>query len=149
MRQQRQIRLTPQRQAVLDVVRASKNHPTAMEVLEQVRARQPQIAYSTVYTALTALVEAGLLMELRIAGHPARYDARTEAHHHALCTRCGRIVEAELALTHEQWRQLARQTGYRVEDVHIEIYGLCPECQNRARREDWSGREGPQTADGR
>lgn len=127
----RPIRMTLQRQAVLDVVRRSHDHPTAMEIFERVRAEHPTIAYSTVYTALHALVEAGLVTEIRLGGHATRYDGRTEHHHHLVCTGCGRVVEVEAELCHCRVETIAEQTGFQVLDAQIELKGLCPECQSR------------------
>lgn len=126
----RPIRMTLQRQAVLDVVRRSHDHPTAMEVFERVRAEHPTLAYSTVYTALGALVEAGLVTEMRIGRHPTRYDGRTEHHHHLVCTGCGRVVEVEADLCHCRLDAIAEATGFRVTEARIELQGLCPACQS-------------------
>lgn len=135
-------RMTLQRQAVLEVVRESTDHPTAMEIFQRVRARYPQTAYSTVYTALNALVEAGLVTELRIGRHPTRYDGRTEHHHHALCEGCGRVLEVDGALCDCQIRTIHEQTRFQVRRVYVEIRGLCPDCsaeRNRESREAYEG----------
>lgn len=130
------IRMTMQRRAVLQVVQEARDHPTAMEIFERVRARYPHIAYSTVYTALNALVEAGLVRELRIGKHPTRYDGRTEHHHHALCDGCGRVVEVEVGLCTCQLDAIRSETGFQARQVHVEIRGLCPECRARKEFED-------------
>lgn len=126
----RPIRMTLQRQAVLDVVRRSHDHPTAMEIFERVRSDYPTIAYSTVYTALNALVEAGMVTEMRLGKHATRYDGRTEHHHHLVCTGCGRVVEVEADLCHCRLDAIADQTGFEVLEAQIELKGLCPECQS-------------------
>ncbi|MCG0239846.1 MAG: transcriptional repressor [Firmicutes bacterium] len=130
------IRMTMQRRAVLQVVREACDHPTAIEIFERVRARYPHIAYSTVYTALNALVEAGLVRELRIGKHPTRYDGRIEHHHHALCEGCGRVVEVEVGLCTCQLEAIRSETGFQVRQLHVEIRGLCPECRARKESED-------------
>lgn len=133
------IRMTLQRQAVLEVVRASRDHPTAMEIFERVRARYPHVAYSTVYTALNALVDAGLVTELRIGKHPTRYDGRTEHHHHALCEGCGQVVEIEGDLCQCQVAVIHRLTGFQVRQVRVELRGLCPACQGEGGKESGEG----------
>ena len=50
--------------AVLDVLRASQNHPTAMDVYESVRRSRPRIGLATVYRILHQLTEQGLIKEL-------------------------------------------------------------------------------------
>lgn len=82
--QDAQQRLTPQRRAVLEVVRRSEDHPIAAEIFQRVQALHPGIAYGTVYTALRALTSLGLVQELTFGDRASRYDGRIETHHHAL-----------------------------------------------------------------
>jgi len=49
------LRLTPQRRAVLDVLRECDDHPTAADVLTRVRRRHPGIGAATVYRSLALL----------------------------------------------------------------------------------------------
>ena len=58
------LRMTPQRQAILDAVRASHNHPRAADIFERVRAVLPGIAFGTVYNALHALADHGVILQL-------------------------------------------------------------------------------------
>ncbi|MDH7569405.1 MAG: transcriptional repressor, partial [Armatimonadota bacterium] len=63
MKQATRVRLTPQRRAVLETVRESREHPTAQEILQRAREKQPGLSYATVYNALDYLVRAGLVHE--------------------------------------------------------------------------------------
>lgn len=125
--------MTPQRQAVLDAVRESRNHPSATEIFERVRRKHPHIAYGTVYSALAALVRAGLISELKFGNGASRYDARTETHHHALCTVCGRLLEIEVDLDRAQQAAAAKQTGFLITGHHIQFVGVCRDCQEGKR----------------
>ena len=121
-------RLTPQRLAVLDVVRQANDHPTASDIFKRVQALHPGIAYGTVYSALGALVKLDLVHELKFGADASRYDGRTQPHHHALCLGCGALAEVEIALTARQWSQVAEQTGFEIEHRHIQFTGYCPLC---------------------
>jgi Fe2+ or Zn2+ uptake regulation protein len=124
------IRLTPQRALVLDVVYHGEGHLTADEVYARVRAQSPQVDLSTVYRNLLFLRQQGLIGELRLEGQPARFEAvRSGAeHHHAVCTRCGAMLEvapgdlADLAAT------LRDRYGFHLEPVHLTLPGLCQAC---------------------
>lgn len=124
-------RLTPQRLAVLEVVRQADDHPTANEIYQRVQTIHRRIAYGTVYTALSALVKMGLLQELKFGDSASRYDGRMEPHHHALCIGCGRLSEVEMALTPEQLASVAAQTRFTVQSHHVQFTGYCPQCQVR------------------
>ena len=88
------LRLTPQRRAVLDVLRACTDHPTAADVLERVRRHHPGIGAATVYRSLALLVDSGEALELSLGdGASARYDGNTSHHDHVVCVDCGRAVD--------------------------------------------------------
>src|SRR2546429_7591080 len=79
--------------AVLDVLRASQHHPTALDVYESVRRTRPRIGLATVYRILRQLTEQGLIKELEYGSGWSRYDARTYRHDHAICTQCGALPD--------------------------------------------------------
>lgn len=120
------MRLTPQREAVLDVVRASQDHPTAAEIYARVQERQPGVAFATVYNALRYFVRCGLVRELRFGDGASRYDARTEPHLHVVCVHCGAIAETEALVPAGVLDAVGRVTGYRIEGYAF--FGVCPEC---------------------
>ena len=55
------IRLTPQRSAILKVLRSTNIHPNASWVYAEVRKQLPHISLATVYRNLTRLAEVGLI----------------------------------------------------------------------------------------
>jgi Fe2+ or Zn2+ uptake regulation protein len=124
------IRLTPQRALVLDVVYHNDGHLTADQVYEQVRAQSPYVDLSTVYRNLVFLRQQGLIGELRLEGQPARFEAvrSGQEHHHAVCTRCGRMVEVDPADLAALDATLLAKHGFRLELVHLTLSGLCQQC---------------------
>lgn len=86
-------RMTRQRSAVFDHLRASDHHPTAEEVYQNVKAVLPSISLATVYKALEALVDSGLATKLVVGNDSARYDARSDHHYHLRCLRSGRVED--------------------------------------------------------
>lgn len=127
------LRLTPQRRAVLDVLRASADHPTAAEVFDRVRVLSPGIGAATVYRALGALVDSGQALELALGdGASARYDAHTEAHDHLVCSECGRAVDVPRALEEDlaaATRELGLRTGFEIAGYDLQFRGRCPDCR--------------------
>ena len=121
--------LTPQRRAVLQVVAESEEHPTAGEIFEAARRRLPSISFATVYNSLKYLKEAGLLREINFGKGSNRYDRETARHDHAVCSRCGRLVDFDLAETSQLMRAAARRSRFKPESIHLTLVGLCPDCQ--------------------
>jgi Fur family transcriptional regulator, peroxide stress response regulator len=123
--------LTPQRQAVLDVVLGSGEHLTANEIFEAARRRLPAISFATVYNSLKYLKEAGLIREINFGKSSSRYDRETGRHDHALCSRCGRLTDFDLPETPQMLRAAARRSRFKPESIHLTLVGICPECQAR------------------
>ena len=120
--------LTPQRRAVLEVVAESDEHLTANEIFEAARRRLPSISFATVYNSLKYLREAGLLREINFGKGSSRFDRETARHDHAVCSRCGKLVDFDLPETPQLLRAAARRSRFKPESVHLTLVGVCPEC---------------------
>jgi Fe2+ or Zn2+ uptake regulation protein len=130
MRDRTERRLTPQRQAVLDVLRASSDHPTAADLYDRVRTVTPSIGAATVYRSLGVLVESGLALELNLGhGVAARYDANTRRHDHVVCDACGRAVDVDLPVPDDLTVAVSERTGFAITGYSLQFRGLCPACQ--------------------
>ncbi len=123
--------LTPQRRAVLRVVTESPEHPTANEIFEAARRSLPSISFATVYNSLKYLKEAGLVREINFGKGSSRYDRETARHDHAVCSRCGRLVDFDLHETSQLIRAAARRSRFKPESIHLTLVGLCPDCQGK------------------
>ncbi|MDT5271937.1 MAG: Fur family transcriptional regulator, peroxide stress response regulator [Acidobacteriota bacterium] len=123
--------LTPQRRAVLRVITESAEHPTANEIFEAARKELPSISFATVYNSLKYLREAGLVREINFGKGSSRYDRETARHDHAVCSRCGKLVDFDLAETSQLIRAAARRSRFKPESIHLTLVGLCPDCQGK------------------
>lgn len=125
------VRSTPQRRAVLEVLAAATDHPTAAEVFDRVRAAVPGIGPATVYRTLALLVESGQALELILGdGASARYDANIDRHDHLVCRSCGRVDDVQAPLSARATSGLAARTGFAITGYDLQFHGLCPACQD-------------------
>jgi len=123
-------RMTPQRQAVLDVLHASDDHPTAADVYDRVRQIHPGIGAATVYRSLAVLVESGHALELALGdGSSARYDGNVTRHDHVVCVSCGRAIDVKTPLLTNAVRTLSRDTGFVITGYDLQFRGRCPSCE--------------------
>lgn len=123
--------LTPQRKLVYEAVSDRADHPTAADVIERLRQQGHKLAYATIYNSLRYLTDAGLIQELKIGDTLTRYDACTEAHHHTICRRCGRVDEVFASLPPDYFQTVAQETGYHLDDIQLVFRGLCPDCARK------------------
>ena len=126
--------LKPNAQAIFDVVSAATNHPTALEVYEQVRRERLGIGLATVYRILHQLTEQGLLSELEQGSEGSRFDARTHRHDHAVCTSCGALLDIprDVVISREALLEAARSSGIKLGSYEVRLYGQCATCQERS-----------------
>lgn len=122
-------RLTPQREAVLQVIRTREDHPTANEIFEAARALLPAISYATVYNSLRYFRETGLVREINFGNSASRYDGITDRHDHAICTNCGKLVDFDLNEAADLMGAAARKSRFKPETVYLTLMGLCPDCR--------------------
>ncbi|MBQ2070483.1 MAG: transcriptional repressor, partial [Bacilli bacterium] len=54
-----------------------------------------------------------------------------EDNHVLICTKCHKTVKLEGCPYHEVNEAIESQTGFVLQDHNTEIYGICPDCQNK------------------
>lgn len=124
-------RFTEQRASVYRYLRQTTSHPTADDVFTAVRTDIPDISLATVYKSLETLVGCGLARKLTYGDGSARYDGRTDPHHHARCVACGSVVDVPGRLEHSAIHGLGPVPDFAVEGYRLELVGLCRSCRNQ------------------
>jgi Fur family transcriptional regulator, ferric uptake regulator len=126
---QRGLRMTPQRQLILDAVASMHGHLSAEQVYQHVVRAFPDVNISTVYRTLEVLEELGVVRHTHFHDGVAQYERTDEPqHHHMVCSRCGKDVEVELELLQPLAEQLKRRYGFEADLAHSAIVGLCRTC---------------------
>lgn len=127
------LRMTPQRCLVMEVLFHAGGHMTADDIHARVRAQYPYVDLSTVYRTLQVLKEQGLVAELQVRDGPMQYEVVVDgAHHHAVCTKCGSMLQFPPELLAPVRERLLREYGFRAELLHLAIPGLCSACAEAA-----------------
>jgi Fe2+ or Zn2+ uptake regulation protein/O6-methylguanine-DNA--protein-cysteine methyltransferase len=122
---ERELRVTPQRRAILQAFRGRNNeHLSADEVHSRASALVPEIGRGTVYATLAELTELGLLTSV---GHPepVRYETNLHPHDHFHCRLCLRLFDVELGGAELGERPLL---SYEIESVAVRAEGICKQC---------------------
>ncbi|MDQ0063641.1 peroxide-responsive transcriptional repressor PerR [Paenibacillus harenae] len=125
------VRMTPQRHAILSYLMDSMSHPTADEIYKALSPNYPSMSVATIYNNLRLFVEAGLLRELTYGDDSSRFDSDLSDHYHAICKKCGSIVDFHYPPLLDVERAATRETGFMVEGHRMEIYGICPPCSGQ------------------
>lgn len=131
MFQEKNRRITKQRQVILEELRQLKTHPSADEIYKVVRRRLPRISLGTVYRNLEVLAQMGEIQKLELSGSIKRYDWNTNKHYHIRCVRCDRVDDAPIAPLKQLEGELYESTVFEIIGHNLEFTGLCPECSKK------------------
>ena len=123
------MRLTNQRQVLMEELRKVSTHPTASELYDIVRQRLPRIGLGTVYRNLEILSECGIIKKLGTGGELKRFDGNLDPHYHIRCSMCGRVEDMLLPRLEDLDAQAADCCNYTILGHHIEFSGICPDCK--------------------
>jgi len=124
------LELTKQRRSVLRVIRESERHLTANEVFDNARRLLPGISFATVYNSLRYLTNEGLIGEIRFGKDANLYDRKLTPHDHAICTKCGELVDIEMEHPQELINRAARISKFKPESLEFTLRGICSKCVN-------------------
>ena len=123
------IRLTTQRQILLEELSKVNSHPTACELYEMVRKRLPRIGLGTVYRNLELMADSGMILKLELGGAQKRFDATTDPHYHVRCSSCGKMEDITVAVQEKITANAVKKTPYDILGHNVEFTGECPTCQ--------------------
>lgn len=125
----RGLRVTTARLRVLEQLAAAGDaHLSTDELAERVAATTPGVHLSTIYRTCDALVDAGILAPAPLADGRSSFHLAGDAHHHAVCTRCGATVSLPPEVLEPLRRRLSRDHGFEADPHHLTITGLCRRC---------------------
>ena len=133
--QERQHKMTPQRQIVLQIfLDHPGEHLSAEDVHGLLRDKKSEIGLATVYRSLELLSNLGILQKMEFGDGCSRYEVNAtnpseHHHHHLICTKCGKVTEFEDDLLDDLENDIEQKMGFHVENHQVKFYGICKECQ--------------------
>jgi Fur family ferric uptake transcriptional regulator len=128
------MRMTPQRQLVLDAVRELA-HATPEQVCQRVQCTAPMVNITTIYRALDLLEELGLVRHTHLGHGAPTYSADPHEHVHLVCHRCGRINEVPTELLDPVAGTVRDEYGFTLDVCHLALSGTCRDCQGHGSRD--------------
>jgi Fur family ferric uptake transcriptional regulator len=125
---ERGLRMTPQRQLVLDAVRGL-GHATPEQVCTSVQRVAPAVNITTVYRTLDLLERLGLVRHTHLGHGAPTYSAREHEHVHLVCHGCGSVTEAPTELMAGLADRLDAELGFALDVTHVALSGHCRTCR--------------------
>ena len=119
-----------QRQAIFDLLCASREHPSAEMIFSALKPDYPSLSLGTVYRNLSFFQQQGLAVSVANVDGNMRYDACTVPHPHLLCRNCRKVTDLVLPDTVSSlYDEAERPWGCKVESYSLTFTGLCPRCR--------------------
>jgi len=120
--------------AILRILSETGGSLTPDEVQERAAVLCPGIGLVTVYRTLALLADLGQIRRVHEEDRCLAYAPANLAHgHHVVCRNCRRAVEfpgsEDLGAV---IGDVARETGFRIDDHLLELMGICPACQRQS-----------------
>lgn len=126
------VRMTPQREIILETLCHGRGHLTAEDVFAQVEGRLPGINIATVYRTLEMLRRAHVVSMVHGANGRAEFEVihSDQYHHHLVCEACGRVLELDHEMLNELQEAVEARYGFVVGIQHLSFSGLCSDCRS-------------------
>jgi Fur family ferric uptake transcriptional regulator len=122
-------RTTWQKTAVLRELENTQEFVSAQELHQKITVSGKKLGLTTVYRALTEMVDQGLADSLSLSDGEMRYRICTpEHHHHLICRSCGKTVEFDLPGFEELALAVAKENSFTDLSHEIELFGVCQSC---------------------
>ena len=139
------VRLTRQRQILLDLIDKSGRHLDAESLFQLAKEKDSKLNRVTVYRTLKLLKHGGLIDELDLmhyGGDQHYYETRMKQEHaHIICLRCGKVEEFFGEPLQRLRRQVESDFGFEILLARTEVGGYCATCQAQRAREVDEARE--------
>jgi len=125
-----QLKITPQRVAILGELTDNYDHPTADAVYKKIKQKLPNISFDTVNRTLIAFAQSRVIKIAEGLGGAKRYDPMMNPHHHFHCVKCNKIID----FTNKEYDKiklpLSITSKHQVLEKKIVLDGFCRDCKN-------------------
>ena len=121
----------------MDVLSQTRGALKPEEIQGRAERHCPGIGLVTVYRTLALLTDLGCIRRVHQGDHCYGYVRATLSHgHHVVCRTCQQVAEFHGSEDIGAIiGQVARRTGFQIDDHLLELMGICPDCQAQGKPE--------------
>lgn len=124
------LKLTKQREVILDVFLKIEKHLSTEELYKIVRSKDKNIGQATVFRTLKLLCQAQIAREIDLGDKIKRFEHKYghKHHDHLICTKCGKYIEALDTDIERLQNELCKRFSFKPAKHRLEIFGICKMC---------------------
>ena len=120
------LKITHQRIVVYQAILMTDKHPTAEQIFDIIKEKNPSISLATVYKTLETFVENRLINKVSTPQGTMRYDARTDNHNHIYISNTNEILDyedEELSIILMNYLNKKQFSNLSITDFKLQIKG--------------------------
>lgn len=122
------LKTTNRRIQLINCLRHSDTPLSAEDIYHELN-KDIDINLSTVYRALNALTDSGLLVRQALSDGNSVFQLNDSSHQHILtCKICGKISYVDICPIDSLLSDISKDTGYEITGHNLEFIGICPDC---------------------
>ncbi len=127
------LKVTSQRNTILDVFLESKEHYSPEELYLKVKEKDPSVGQATVYRTLKLLIDSGIADVVDFADGVSRYELGygKEHHDHLICEKCNKNIEILDAAIESAQEKVAKAHNFQLTRHKMYLYGICSDCSKK------------------
>ena len=118
------------RQAILDTLHATKEHPSAEMIYHSLKPRFPRLSLGTVYRNLQEFKRDRAAVSIAVVDGQERVDGNTSEHTHFICDKCSAVIDLDIPIPADIGNN-AIDDGYQVTARQLFLRGSCPKCASK------------------
>lgn len=125
---------TKQRDRILNCLQNHREHVTAEQVREYLKAEGESVGQTTIYRNLDKLVEEGTVLKYASAGglgacyQYVGQSGHSPDHYHLICTGCGQVIHLECRYLDELSAHIREEHQFSFDKFKTVLYGHCSRC---------------------
>ena len=126
------LKLTPERQKILQEMLSTHHHFDVEELFEKLRQRGERISRATIYRTLPLLIENNIIKEAqRCQDNVIKYEhiCGHDHHDHLICIKCGKIYEFKDEQIEKLQEKICRKYKFKATEHRLGIRGYCQKCR--------------------
>ena len=126
------LKVTKQREKILNLLLTSPAHLTAEDIYLQLKKEGHDFGLSTVYRTLSSLEKQHIVEKTDLPDNSGRQYfniAHTGHRHHLVCVKCKRCIVLDQCPVEAFTNTICKAHRFSLTGHSFEVFGVCPECQ--------------------
>ncbi|QWR78698.1 transcriptional repressor [Candidatus Magnetomonas plexicatena] len=126
----RQLKMTTQRELILEVFLTNAKHISAEELYHIVSDKDNSIGQATVYRTMRLLTDSAIARESEFGDGIHRYEPSfgISHHDHLVCLQCAKKIEIYDEKIEKQQELIAKKHGFKMTNHRMDLFGVCGDC---------------------